>query len=126
MLPGSIDRNHLKRTAARVKMGSGPVLPHALAQVAVSRPLRIEFAGANYHAMARGNNAREPILADDEDGRTFLEGVVEACGRFEWVLLACCLLDNRYHLLVKARWPSLARAMRKVNRGRFSGEVRGV
>jgi hypothetical protein len=36
------------------------------------RPLRIEYAGAIYHLMNRGDR-REPIFLDGLDRRTFLE-----------------------------------------------------
>src|SRR5688500_2947322 len=49
------------------------------------RPLRLEFAGALYHVMARGN-ARESIFPDDTDREAFLEGLAGACERFDWVL----------------------------------------
>jgi len=80
----------------------------------MSRPLRLEFAGALYHVMARGN-AREPIFSDDEDRTAFLDGLVRACERFDWVLWAYCLMDNHYHLLAETRRPSLSRGMREVN-----------
>ena len=35
------------------------------------RPLRIEFAGAFYHLISRGDR-REPIFLDDEDRKTFV------------------------------------------------------
>ena len=38
----------------------------------MSRPLRLEFAGALYHVTARGN-AREDIFRDDEDRALFLD-----------------------------------------------------
>jgi len=80
----------------------------------MSRPLRIEFAGACYHVMARGN-AREAIFADDEDRQAFLEGLVRASERFDWMLWAYCLMDNHYHLLVETRRASLSRGMREIN-----------
>jgi len=51
----------------------------------MSRPQRIEFAGACYHVMARGN-ARERIHWDDEDRQRFLDGLSRVCGRFGWIL----------------------------------------
>ena len=68
----------------------------------MSRPLRIEFAGACYHVMARGN-AREPIFIDDQDRQTFLDRVARACERFDWMLWAYCLMGNHNHLLVETR-----------------------
>jgi REP element-mobilizing transposase RayT len=80
----------------------------------MSRPLRIEFAGALYHVMARGN-AREAIFADDVDRAAFVDGIVRACERFDWVLWAYCLMDNHYHLLIETRRASLSRGMREIN-----------
>jgi len=80
----------------------------------MSRPLRIEFAGACYHVMAHGN-AREPIFLDDQDRQTFLDGVASACERFDWVLWAYCLMGNHYHLLVETRRGSLSSGMREIN-----------
>lgn len=44
------------------------------------RQVRIEFPGAYYHVMARGNR-REPIVFDDADRKTFLRTLGEACIR---------------------------------------------
>ncbi|MGI8835253.1 MAG: hypothetical protein ACR2H4_01275 [Pyrinomonadaceae bacterium] len=46
----------------------------------MARPLRIEFAGALYHVMARGN-AREAIFRDDQDRAGFLDALGRACAR---------------------------------------------
>ena len=37
----------------------------------MTRPVRIEYPGAIYHLMSRGDR-REPIFRDDEDRRAFL------------------------------------------------------
>lgn len=80
----------------------------------MSRPLRIEFAGALYHVMARGD-ARAAIFLDEGDRRAFCAGLARACERFEWRLWAYCLMDNHYHLLVETLQPTLSRGMREVN-----------
>lgn len=80
----------------------------------MSRPRSIEFAGACYHVMARGN-ARERIYWDDEDRQRFLDGLSRVCGRFDWILWAYCLMDNHYHLLVETEQPTLSRGMREDN-----------
>ena len=80
----------------------------------MSRPLRIEFPGALYHVMARGN-AREPIFHIDADREAFCAGLDRVCERFEWRLWAYCLMDNHYHLLVETLKPNLSRGMREVN-----------
>lgn len=51
----------------------------------MARPLRLEFPGALYHVMARGN-AREPIFLDDSDRQSFLDGLSRVCERFDWAL----------------------------------------
>lgn len=38
----------------------------------MTRPLRLEFAGALYHLTARGDR-QEPIFLDDTDRRRFLD-----------------------------------------------------
>jgi len=42
------------------------------------RQMRIEFAGAIYHVMSRGDR-REPIFLDEGDRHDFLETLAEAC-----------------------------------------------
>jgi putative transposase len=80
----------------------------------MSRPLRIEFAGALYHVMARGD-ARAAIFLDEEDRQAFCTGLARVCERFGWLLWAYCLMDNHYHLLVETLRPTLSRGMREVN-----------
>jgi len=38
----------------------------------MARPLRVEFAGAAYHVMARGNEGRA-VFRDNDDRRRFLD-----------------------------------------------------
>ena len=80
----------------------------------MSRPLRIEFDGAVYHVMARGN-AREPIFFDDHDRQAFVDGLWQSAERFEWWVWAYCLMDNHYHLLIETRSGQLSRGMRELN-----------
>ena len=42
------------------------------------RPLRIEYEGARYHVMSRGDR-REAIFLDDADRNAFLGTLGEAC-----------------------------------------------
>jgi putative transposase len=44
----------------------------------MARSVRVEFPGAFYHVMARGNR-REPIFLDKEDGKQFVEALEEVC-----------------------------------------------
>lgn len=74
----------------------------------MSRPLRIELVGALYHVMARGD-ARAAIFRGDEDRQAFCASLVRVCERFEWRLLAYCLMDNHYYLGGDASSDALAR-----------------
>ena len=47
------------------------------------RPLRIQYSGAIYHLMNRGDR-REPIFRDDQDRRSFLATLGEACEKTGW------------------------------------------
>jgi putative transposase len=49
----------------------------------MSRKLRIEYPGAMYQVMNRGDQ-REDIFQDDEDRQEFLSTLGEACGKTEW------------------------------------------
>ena len=80
----------------------------------MSRPLRIEYAGALYHLTSRGNR-KGRIYEDDEDRRVFLELVGAVVARFGWLCHAYCLMDNHYHLLVETPDPNLSRGMRHLN-----------
>jgi len=47
------------------------------------RALRIEYPGAIYHVMNRGDR-REPIFRDDRDHSLFLKTLGEACTKTDW------------------------------------------
>ena len=49
----------------------------------MARPLRIEYPGAAYHVMARGNHG-QAIFLDDQDRRRFLETLAESCEKAGW------------------------------------------
>ncbi|RVT40080.1 transposase, partial [Rheinheimera sediminis] len=53
----------------------------------MSRPLRLEFAGALYHVTSRGNE-RKAIYLNETDYQVFLELVAQVCERFNWVIHA--------------------------------------
>jgi putative transposase len=80
----------------------------------MSRPLRIEFPGAVYHITSRGDR-REPIFEDDDDRHAFLHIVAQAAARFDAAVLAYCLMDNHYHLVIHTRCGNLSRLMQQLN-----------
>jgi putative transposase len=76
----------------------------------MSRPLRMEFAGAVNHVVARGHN-RALIFHSDADRREYLRLLTAATERKGWVLLAYCLMPNHVHLLIETPQPNLASGM---------------
>jgi len=80
----------------------------------MSRPLRIEFAGALYHVTSRGDG-QEDIYLDDSDRELFLEVLGEVSERFNWTPHAYCLMGNHYHLLLETPDGNLAKGMRHLN-----------
>jgi len=80
----------------------------------MTRPLRIEFAGALYHVTARGDG-RENIYLFDDDRLLFLSVISDVCTRFNWCCHAYCLMSNHYHLLIETPDANLAKGMRHLN-----------
>jgi putative transposase len=76
----------------------------------MARPLRVEFPGAGYHVMARGNE-RKAVYRDDQDRRRFLEALAEMVDRFGVRLHAYCLMPNHYHLLLDTPRANLSQAV---------------
>ena len=75
------------------------------------RSVRIEFAGAFYHVMARGNR-REAIFLDQEDRRGFVQALGEACAMTGWRVHGWMLLSNHYHLMLETPEPNLVAGMK--------------
>ena len=76
----------------------------------MARPLRIEYPGAVYHVLTRGNN-RQVIFHDDQDRTAYLEKLLHYCREKEVHLLCYCLLSNHVHLLLETPQGNLSRMM---------------
>jgi len=74
------------------------------------RKPRLEYAGAVYHVMDRGDRS-EDIFHDHEDRRRFLVALGQACSRTGWRVHAFVLMRNHYHLLLETPEPNLCRGM---------------
>ena len=57
------------------------------------RNIRIEYPGAFYHVMARGNR-REDIFRDETDRKFFLKALGEVCGMTGWRVHAWVLMSD--------------------------------
>ena len=97
----------------------------------MARKARVEFAGAVYHVLDRGDR-REPIFKDDADRRRFLETLAEVCQRTGWRVHAYVLMSNHYHFLLETpeanliagmRWFQTMWTMRFNARHRLSGHL---
>ena len=77
----------------------------------MARKLRVEYAGAMYHVMNRGDH-REPIFRDDGDREMFLETLGQACGKTDWQVQAWCLMRNHFHLVIETPQPNLVSGMK--------------
>lgn len=76
----------------------------------MARPIRVEFPGAVYHVVARGNE-RRPIFRDDDDRRRFLDTVADVVEDFGVVVHAYCLMLNHYHLILETPRGNLSRSV---------------
>jgi putative transposase len=76
----------------------------------MARAWRIEYEGSLYHVLSRGNE-KQDIVINDDDRKLFLATAAEMGEWFEIDLLACILMDNRYHLLFRTNWANLCRSM---------------
>ena len=75
------------------------------------RKLRLEYSGAIYHVMNRGDQ-RENIFRDEEDRRRFLATLGEACAKTEWQVHAYCLMGNHFHLVLETPQANLVAGMK--------------
>lgn len=76
----------------------------------VARPLRVEYPGAHYHVINRGN-AGENIFETNKDREKFLIYLGKAVERFSLTIHTYCLMANHYHLLVETPKANLSAAM---------------
>jgi len=77
----------------------------------MARKLRVEYSGAIYHVMNRGDR-REAIFKDDGDRHRFIETLGEACGKTGWQVHAYVLMPNHFHLVVETPQPNLVAGMK--------------
>lgn len=80
----------------------------------MTRPLRIQFAGALYHVTSRGDR-RGLIYIDDTDRAFWMQALAEVCARFHFVVHSFCQMGNHFHLLLETEDPNLSRGMRQLN-----------
>ena len=77
----------------------------------MARQVRIEYAGAFYHVMSRGNNGQK-IFYGKKGQESFLKVLNETCERTGWIVHAYVLMGNHYHLLIETPEPNLVAGMK--------------
>ena len=77
----------------------------------MARKVRVEYPGAIYHLLNRGDR-RETIFLGDQDRELFLDTLGEACARAGWNVFAYCLMPNHFHLVVETPRSNLVSGMK--------------
>ena len=70
----------------------------------------MEYAGAIYHVMSRGDHS-EAVFRTDDDRLSLRATLGEVCARTGWHIHAYVLVGNHYHLLVETPEPNLVAGM---------------
>lgn len=77
----------------------------------MARKLRLEYAGAMYHVINRGNY-RADIFATEKTKESFESCLFEACAKAKWRLHAYIVMRNHYHLALETPEGNLVEGMR--------------
>jgi len=77
----------------------------------MARKLRLQFEGAIYHLMNRGDH-QEPIFRGVKDRELFVKTLGEACAKTDWQVHAWCLMSNHFHLVVETPKANLVEGMK--------------
>jgi putative transposase len=77
----------------------------------VARKLRVQYPGAVYHVMNRGDH-REPIFRSTKDREVFLQTLGQACEKTDWQIHAWCLMSNHFHLVIETPRANLVPGMK--------------
>ena len=76
----------------------------------MARKLRIEFEGARYHVINRGNY-RSDVFKSSGAADSFLKTLEEAVEKFGWILFGYVLMRNHYHLAIETPRGNLSGGM---------------
>jgi REP element-mobilizing transposase RayT len=76
----------------------------------VARRFRIQYPGALYHIINRGNY-RRPVFYTDGAAQAFEKTLGEACERHRWRVHAYVVMRNHYHLAIETPEPNLSEGM---------------
>ena len=80
----------------------------------MARKARIEFDGAFYHVITRGNQ-RQKIFKDESDFKKYLEILSKYKRQYKYSLYAFVLMNNHVHLLIETRETPLSKILQGIN-----------
>lgn len=76
----------------------------------MARLWRVEYAGACYHVINRGNY-RQNLFVDQGAAEAFEKALGEAASRFHWKIHAYVIMRNHFHLALELTEPNLSVGM---------------
>ncbi len=76
----------------------------------MARKPRLEFEGAIYHLINRGNY-RKDVFAEKGAAQAFEKALFEACEKCEWIVHAYVLMSNHFHLALETPKANLVKGM---------------
>lgn len=80
----------------------------------MARPLRIEYAGAFYHVLNRGQR-REPIQQDRQDCERFVSDLSKLAQQYAMRIHGYCLMTNHYHVILETPHANLSQGVQGLN-----------
>jgi putative transposase len=80
----------------------------------MARKPRIQFEGAFYHVIVRGNQ-KQDIFLEDDDCKQYMERLQKYRKKCNFVLYAYVLMSNHVHLLIETPADPISRIMQLIN-----------
>src|SRR3954469_189917 len=77
----------------------------------MARKPRIQYEGAIYHVMSRGNG-RSAVFRNDKDRTSFVATLEQTCTKTGWQVHAYCLMRTHFHLVVETPQANLVAGMK--------------
>jgi putative transposase len=77
----------------------------------MTRPPRLEYAGARYHVINRGNY-RRAVFSNEVAAEAFERTLGEAAVKFGWKISAYVVMKNHFHLALETPEPNLSLGMK--------------
>ena len=80
----------------------------------MARKPRIQFEGAFYHVITRGNQ-RQKVFRDNEDFQKYLDILSRYKDLYKYLLYAYVLMNNHLHLLIETRETPLSKILQGIS-----------